>query len=141
MTKEEKHIVFKTLCMLLPYKPKVHIEHDAFYDELEHPILDSVGSLGNLLHSGIEIKPYLRSLSSMTHEEKAELDKMYRFNISVDEIKIWHHSEGYWDDDTECSSEDYIKLFDWLNKHHFDYRGLIDKGLAIEAPNEMYKFD
>ena len=134
MTKEEKHIVFETLCMLLPYKPKIHVEHDVFYDELEpyDTILDSVGSLGNLLRSGIEIKPYLRRLSSMTNEEKAELDKMYGFNLGIDEIKIWHHSEGYWDDDTECSSEDYIKLFDWLNKHHFDYRGLINKGLAIE---------
>ena len=89
-------------------------------------------ALGNLLRSGIEIKPYLRHLSSMTDEEKAELDKMYGFNISVDEIKIWHHSGGYWDDDTECTSRDYIKLFGWLNKHHFDYRGLINKGLAIE---------
>ena len=27
---------------------------------------------------------------------------------------------------------------DWLNKHHFDYRGLIEKGLALEAPEGMY---
>jgi hypothetical protein len=31
-----------------------------------------------------------------------------------------------------------VKLIDWLNAHHFDYRGLIDKGLAIEAPEGMY---
>ena len=31
--------------------------------------------------------------------------------------------------------EDYL---DWLNAHHFDYRGLIERGLAIEAPKEMY---
>ena len=31
------------------------------------------------------------------------------------------------------------KAVDWLNAHHFDYRGLIDKGLAFEAPEEMYK--
>jgi hypothetical protein len=29
-------------------------------------------------------------------------------------------------------------LIDWLNKYHFDYRGLIEKGLAIEAPEGMY---
>ena len=132
MTKEEKNIIFETLCMLLPYKPKVHIEHDVFYDEREP--YDTELSLSVLYNrcAGMEIKPYLRPLSSMTDEEKAELDKMYGFNISVDEIKIWHHSEGYWDDDTDCSSEDYIKLFDWLNEHHFDYRGLIEKGLAIK---------
>ena len=112
MTKEEKDLVFKDLCARLPYKPKVRVEHDVFYDELEpyDTVLDGVENLGNLLRPKIEIKPYLRRLSSMSDEEKAELDKMYRFNISVDEIKIWHHSEGYWDDDTECSSEDYIKL-------------------------------
>ena len=27
---------------------------------------------------------------------------------------------------------------DWLNAHHFDYRGLIEKGLALEAPEDMY---
>lgn len=27
---------------------------------------------------------------------------------------------------------------DWLNAHHFDYRGLIQKGLALEAPEGMY---
>ena len=31
--------------------------------------------------------------------------------------------------------------FDWLNAHHFDYRGLIPKGLALEAPEGMYKFN
>jgi hypothetical protein len=29
-------------------------------------------------------------------------------------------------------------MIDWLNVHHFDYRNLIDKGLAIEAPDGMY---
>ena len=31
--------------------------------------------------------------------------------------------------------------FDFLNSHHFDYRGLIEKGLALEATEGMYKFD
>jgi len=35
MAKEEKYIVFEILCMLLPYKPKVHVEHDVFYDSRE----------------------------------------------------------------------------------------------------------
>jgi hypothetical protein len=32
-----------------------------------------------------------------------------------------------------------LDVIDWLNKHHFDYRGLIKKGLALEAPKDMYK--
>ena len=30
------------------------------------------------------------------------------------------------------------EIYDWLNAHHFDYRGLIEKGLALEAPDGMY---
>ena len=57
--------------------------------------------------------PYLRPMSSMTEEESTEYS---RFSLS-----------RY---NTEC--------FDWLNKHHFDYRGLIKLGLALEAPEDMY---
>ena len=32
-----------------------------------------------------------------------------------------------------------LAAIDWLNAHHFDYRGLIEKGLALEAPKDMYK--
>ena len=31
--------------------------------------------------------------------------------------------------------------YDWLNSNHFDYRDLIEKGLALEAPEGMYKID
>jgi hypothetical protein len=30
-------------------------------------------------------------------------------------------------------------MLDWLLAHHFDFRGLIEKGLALEAPDGMYK--
>lgn len=70
-----------------------------------------------------DIKPYLRSMSSMTEEEKKEYCNLQ--------------------DRFLCSSQypvtDTYELFDWLNAHHFDYRGLIPKGLALEAPKDMYK--
>ena len=58
------------------------------------------------------VKPYLRSQLSMTEKEKEEY----------------------------CNTK-YIFLSDWLNVHHFDYRGLIEKGLAIEVTedNNPYK--
>jgi hypothetical protein len=31
---------------------------------------------------------------------------------------------------------DSVHKYDWLNAHHFDYRGLIEKGLAIEVTEE-----
>ena len=44
-----------------------------------------------------------------------------------------------WGDEQSYSETDWVKVFDWLNSRHFDYRGLIKKGLALEAPEDMYK--
>ena len=61
-------------------------------------------------------KPYLRPMSSMTEEEREEYES--------------YIEKGY-----------FIDCFDWLNAHHFDYRGLIEKGLAIAVTeeNNFYK--
>ena len=68
-----------------------------------------------------EIKAYLRPMSSMTEDEKKEYALFYRaFSCSLYERES-------------------VERIDWLNSHHFDYRGLIEKGLALEAPEDMYK--
>ena len=78
----------------------------------------SMGDGGYLARVGkLRFKPYLRPMSSMTDEE---FDK---------------YEELEWTGDYEYLS---LPLLDWLNAHHFDYRGLIKKGLAIEAPEGMY---
>lgn len=64
------------------------------------------------------IKPYLRPMSSMTRDESYELD---------------HVEERY-----DNHYDSIVAQIDWLNKNHFDYRGLIEKGLALEAPKGMY---
>jgi len=68
------------------------------------------------------VKPYLRPMSSMTKEEINEFEQI------TDNLLDNGTSEEIWN-----------TVIDWLNAHHFDYRGLIGKGLAIEAPNDMYK--
>ena len=65
------------------------------------------------------VKPYLRPMSSMTEEEDVE----YR-------TICW---------DNEHFTEESCERIDWLNAHHFDYRGLIEKGLALEAKEGMYE--
>ena len=72
---------------------------------------------------GIEtIKPYLRPLSSMTEEEHEDY-KAFQLRIKLAGIAF----------------DDFISEYnDWLNEHHFDYRDLIYKGLALEAPEDMY---
>ena len=59
-----------------------------------------------------KIKPYLFPLSSMTEEQCKE----------------------YWELEHSGNMEHLsVPALDWLNKNHFDYRGLIEKGLAIDA--------
>lgn len=68
-----------------------------------------------------DIKLYLRPLSSMTEEEKEEYkDLLYCVKYAADTIFAIN------------------MLTDWFNIHHFDYRNLIEKGLALEAPKGMY---
>ena len=107
------------------------------------------------------LQPYLRPMSSITEEEVMEWAKMkygenseevknfvswkirrYDTSCTVD-IKFFVETEygqqGYSTifriDSDDCES---IKFFDWLNAHHFDYRGLIRKKLALPADNIIY---
>ena len=73
----------------------------------------------------VALKPYLRRMSSMTEEEKEEY-----YKLCVIEY-----------DDNGNIIDKKGKDIDWLNEHCFDYRGLIDMGIAIEAPKEMYTFN
>lgn len=77
-----------------------------------------------------QIKPYLRPMSNMTEEEKVEIQDLYHQNTQ-EVFKDPSEIRGYRFYD--------MSVVDWLNAHHFDYRGLIEKGLALEAPEDMYK--
>lgn len=113
MTQEEKQLLIKDLCTRLP--------HGVMYDNKpEQP-----KKLLPISPYKIEdIKPYLRPMSSMTEEERKEYNKYLFHGASIGLMS-----------NTETAYE----LIDWLNSHYFDYRGLIEKGLALEAPNDMYK--
>ena len=154
MTQEEKFLLLKHLCGSLPYVTYVRIVEADCLEKSESITEGCVGGYSNtrmcqdysmdeifeFIESGDTVKPYLRPLGSMTEEEERELSKKYVWDINCGQIEIRYHSEGYWDDNIECPTSEYLNLFDWLNAHHFDYRGLIPMGLAIEAPEGMYKF-
>ena len=119
MTKEEKNLLLRDLCARLPHGVIVH--HDDYWDK-DYPRPNEVLTTHNLsqYEKDLErwnIKPYLRPMSSMSEEEKKELWELLK-------------KPGMTTD---------VKRLDWLNAHHFDYRGLIEKGLALEAPEDMYK--
>ena len=139
MTQEDKELLLKDLCARLPYEVVGKCEIDASYDtsfdtKFQTHIFDAMvhGLKEDLLlvtpliedkdeqefaneevADGVDIldfKPYLFPMSSMTEEQQINLTKFVENGIYGENI-----------------------LYDWLNKNHFDYRGLIEKGLAIDA--------
>ena len=103
--------------MALPYGVIVEYNNDGCLATREL----GLGSLHDFMFDNAELKPYLRSMSSMTDEERNLIRKY------CDE----HDRLIY---DIGVSGQVHSKnIVDWLNAHHFDYRGLIEKGLAIEV--------
>lgn len=155
MTAEEKKILLKDLCARLPYDLKVQVCNIKEYA----PILKGVFGefimvqfpytkpvdFGSSPYSikDDSVKPYLRPMSSITKEEEKIFEKCFYSDGRMDkdyirgELLHWNFEDYYPSFEMElCSIPNAI---DWLNEHHFDYRGLIEKGLALEAPKDMYE--
>ena len=122
MTQENKELLLKDLCARLPYGVKCCAKNN---HKISGGLVGIVGenvyiySSGHAIFSISDIKPYLFPLSSMTNEQKMFL-KQQNWCIAIS---------------TSGTVETTIEGIDWLNKNHFDYRGLIEKGLAIDATN------
>jgi len=125
MTTEEKELLLKDLCARLQYGVFIRIFSGDYkllgIDEnlvhLDTPVYDEGDGYFDIDY--IDIKPYLRPMSSMTDNEFSELKNAY-----------WTCPE----DETYCIYGN----IDWLDKNMFDYRGLTPKGLALEAKEGMY---
>ncbi len=144
MTQEDKELLLKDLCARLPYGVAVNYKEDK-YDfhrwKITHLYAPSYSKTGILIDTNNDgwigfteyvgcgmssgdrpfhldkHLPYLRPISSMTEEE---VDEFTSFDIYDESPYIMPNH----------------KTIDWLNEHHFDYRGLIEKGLAIEVTEE-----
>lgn len=119
MTQNDKELLLEDLCARLPYGIKFlreswNYEWDQELSVIE--VLEDIDKDGYInktkVYSVEDIKPYLFPLSSMTEEQKKE----WLYTLSSD----YHIT---------------YDTVDWLNKNHFDYRGLIPMGLAIDATN------
>ena len=113
MTREEKQLLLKDLCARLPYGVEIICEASTISLTL------SVHMLGEIIKDDDELqwKPYLRPMSSMTEEENKE------------ESDLWNEH------DTNLIRE----MLNFYCSHHLDWNSLIPKGLALEAPKNMYK--
>lgn len=133
MTQKDKELLLRDLCGRLPHRIVVHYNGLARYLFGIEPTQYFQITLDNALdgeHNGLvyvsldvdgeEPKPYLRPIPSMTKEEKKEYKHLIAFSGNP------------------IGSADFI---DWLNAHHFDYRGLIEKGLAIEVTEKKNPYE
>lgn len=121
MTQKEKDLLVKDLSARLPYGVKVKIKY--YDDAWELLAIYTNGTTYAARDIGYPIetyfedcKPYLFPLSSMTEEQEEELIKYM--------AKDWN--------DMRYHTPDSI---DWLNAHHFDFRNLIGRNLAIDCTN------
>ena len=133
MINEDKELLLKDLCARLPYKVKVST---FTYNKISGEELDSIETLYSIDSDGYITtyecdtsrpicKPYLFPLSSMTEEQKKE------YNFWKHEVPVCHYEYG--DIVEEVELYDSPESFDYLIANHFDYYGLIPKGLAIDA--------
>lgn len=113
MTQEQKDLLLKDICARLPYKVKASFydkeEECETWDEIGGITLDGYVDIGQYGLPIEDIKPYLFPLSRMTEIQKREYIELLQIGPATG--------------------------IDWLNKNHFDYRGLIEKSLALDATN------
>lgn len=148
MTREEKQLLLKDLCSRLPYgvicedmegktRPLFGIT------PTQHFVVTLDGTNNGLKFCTIDcVKPYLRPMSSMTEDERKEFKDTFKgffqyFNRGIiSDSRVWDKNEAVFVGELSCS-----RLIDWLNAHHFDYRGLIERGLAIEVTKDNNPYE
>ena len=132
MTQENKQLLLKDICARLPYKV---IGRYCLYDSKgnltdwgnEPEIVENIDLQKEKIWTDDtvqgyyldEFKMYLRPMDSMTEEEKEEYEMLQTY-------------PGF-----KTNHTDLTDMYDWLNAHHFDYRGLIPMGLALEASDSI----
>ncbi len=145
MTRENKELLIKDLSCRINYGVIVNI------NGISNVKLTSVSWYGEVgvddgstyLYPISEVKPYLRPMSSMTEEEKEDLKSKCTHTETEKDwegirsdrwgIQILEKYDTRNCDNPIWTSTINMDAIDWLNKSHFDYRGLIEKGLAINA--------
>lgn len=108
MTQEDKELLLKDLCSRLPYRVKISVNNNI--ESLQGiNVLDNVVEYGSFLSNNIEeVKPYL-------------------FPLSIISNRTLRNFDTFADAKTSCV------IIEFFNSRHIDYRGLIKKGLAIDA--------
>ena len=138
----DKELLLKDLCARLPYGVKVGTtDNDGSLENVwdtlwfntfteDVKLTHSIEDADKIIDIS-ETKPYLFTLSSMTEEQKFECLK--GTPLEIDKYGDIAVKDDFYGGSRYTDLEIYLEVIDWLNENHFDYRGLIEKGLAIDA--------
>ena len=140
MTQEDKHLLLVDLCARLPYGIKCTTKLTGYNDvyAVQGVYEDTVFIDCPVYEEGDDewmiesIIPFLRPMSSMTEEERDELKE-----ICADYLDEWENAETVVDRWKLDAKTSYLRSA-FYNSHHLDWNGLIEKGIALEAPEGMY---
>ena len=143
MTQENKELLLQDLCTRLAYRVIVNYNEevctiDSIGNDSELLLKNNDGEIvpkweDSLFISIEKCKPYLFPLSSMTEEQKIECFKGTPLEIDkYGDVAVKDNSYG---GSQYTDLEIYLEVINWLLKNHFDFRGLIPKGLAIDCTN------
>ena len=141
MTQEQRELLIKDLCGRLLYGVKFRYKYidECFREKYDTSILEGVVPPYHIIHSTLvgeeylkieedEVKPYLFPLSSMTEEQREEIE---------DKLIFPNNSDGGWIEILHNNKYEIPFWFvDFCNKNHLDYRCLIPMGLAIDATDK-----
>lgn len=123
MKQKDKVLLIKDLCGRLPYgvKASTKIGTNIIVSFMGDDTI--IGEDGDSYDISF-ITPYLYPLSSMTEEQKEYLNNRFCYDWNGEPYDLW-----------ECQIEigEADEIVDWFNENHFDFRGLIPMGLAIDA--------
>ena len=140
MTQEDKELLLKDLCARLPYSLCVQDEYGEI-DYINYNDVHFANYFDSILNG--KVKPYLRPMLSMTEEEFTKL-KEYS-GLKYDQLDLASFQNGtYKCLDfylSEVPSGAVIRVFDWLNRYHFDYRDLIPMDLVIAVTKENNPYE
>lgn len=148
MKAEDIELLFADLSVRVPYEVKARVKSWSWVDfksmedecvvRYVFPKLNNIyvitetGSINVILgHDDYDIKPYLFPMSSMNDEQREEFLNIQSEERQVLTDALIKYRQGNFDDKLPTIAS--YKHIDWLNAHHFDYRGLIDKDLALDA--------
>lgn len=128
MTEEDKALLLKDLSARLPYGVKIALKNNGSYHH------ENVAKKGDVTID--KLKGFTGSYFNIYHNNPLDWD-WYDDDIDIEDIKpyLFPMSEMTEEQYNQYVKYSAIESIDWLNKNHFDYRGLIEKDLAIDATN------